>query len=206
MADGSRFYLVRHARPTIRAPQTFLGATDLPLCEEGRAQAKALAPFIASLALDRCVCSPLARARQTAEIIAPHMTREIVPELREITFGRWDGHTFAEVRESDPELLERWIAFDPAFEFPGGDRMGDFFDRAARAADRLAAEAKGSTLVVAHGGLIRGLLCRWLNLDRRNYIAFNIAYASLVAVDVFENGLGTLAIEPPVILPEGVDG
>jgi broad specificity phosphatase PhoE len=122
------------------------------------------------------------------------------PDLREIDFGRWEGKTFSEIRDSSPAEIARWARFAPDFAFPGGESLRDFLGRVRRAADRLAADEAETVLAVTHGGVIKAMLCHLLGLDSRRYVAFEIAPASLTVVRLFE-GKGVLSemirVEPP---------
>jgi alpha-ribazole phosphatase len=201
MADY--LYLVRHGITGSGRDCRYLGRTDAPLNAVGRAQVEALAQLLhAKRRCGRCVCSPLQRAAQTAEILraATACAPEVDPDLREIDFGRWEGKMFSEIRDSSAAEVERWARFSPDFAFPGGESLRDFLDRVRRAADRLAADQAETVLAVTHGGVIKVMLCHLLGLEPRRYVAFEIATASLTVVRLFE-GKGVLSemtrVEPP---------
>lgn len=187
-------YLVRHGSIGPVGQGCYIGSTDAPLCEEGERQVAALAERLrARTGLRRCVCSPLRRAVRTAEILggATGLAPEIVPDLREIAFGSWEGRTFDEIRDSSPDQVGESARFAPDFAFPGGERMQDFLARVRRAAERLAAEPE-VVLAVTHAGVIRAMLCHLLALPPRAYVAFDIAPASLTVVRLFD-GKGVLS-------------
>jgi alpha-ribazole phosphatase len=201
MADY--LYLVRHGSTGSSRDGRYLGRTDLPLDAGGRPQVEALAELLrAKRRCGRCVCSPLRRAAQTAEILrsATGCVPELDADLREIDFGRWEGKTFSEIRDSSPEEVARWAQFAPDFAFPGGESLRGFLDRVGRAADRLAGEEAETVLAVTHGGVIKAMLCRLLGLDPSRYVVFEIPPASLTVVRLFE-GKGVLSemirVEPP---------
>ena len=87
-----QLFLVRHAEPQLTG--TFLGHVDSPLSDAGRAHAQTL---LENVSLSIVYTSPLLRALQTAEILARGAKIEIIDDLRDITFGRWDGRTWADV-------------------------------------------------------------------------------------------------------------
>jgi broad specificity phosphatase PhoE len=130
--------------------------------------------------------SPLRRATETAEIaVGPRGAKfEVDAALREIEFGEWEGLTFEEMARRGPERLAGWAAFARDFAFPGGERLGDFLDRVALLARRLASLDRPATLI-AHGGVIRTLLCLLLGLDPRHSLLFRVDYASMTQVDLF---------------------
>jgi len=184
-----RLLLVRHASPETDAHR-FLGRTDVCLNEAGRRQALALAASLPPHQPSRCFCSPLKRCIETIRP-ASSFQPELDPDLREIDFGRWEGMTFDEIQRSDPQAVNQWAAFDPDFSFPGGERIDDFLCRVRRAADRLAALPEQTVLAVTHGGVIRAMICHFLGLSPRHYVLFEVGYASLTTLDLFD-GKGVL--------------
>lgn len=156
--ERRRIYLMRHG-----AVAYFDGAgrpvapDEVPLTDEGRAQADAACALLADADLDRVIASGLARARETAELAAPRHEVETWPELREIA-----GDRFASI---PPDELEQ--AFVHAFHgivpndkrFLGGETIGELFDRVLPAVERLLADERWDTaLVVAHGAVNRAIL------------------------------------------------
>ncbi|HEV8022046.1 MAG TPA: histidine phosphatase family protein, partial [Candidatus Lustribacter sp.] len=97
---------VRHGRTAWNAGRRFQGQTDIPLDDEGLAQAQALALHLRPERFDLALASDLVRARTTAETIcAPHgIAIELTRELREMHFGQWEGLTWDEIVARWPEL------------------------------------------------------------------------------------------------------
>jgi broad specificity phosphatase PhoE len=171
-------------------PGTFTGRTDLPLSPEGVVQARALIPLLQSARPGSVSCSPLLRARQTADIMlegCPLPVR-IDDDLREIDFGRWECKTFEQIEAQDPRAVSRWAKFDNNFAFPEGESLGGFLARMRRACRRLCDDPADTVLAVTHGGVIRAMLCRLLGLRARQYVAFDVAPASCTVIDVFDKG------------------
>jgi len=166
---------------------TFLGATDVPLNEEGRKQAAALAGVVASRKPARCFCSPLRRCRETASLAlaGTQLQPEIDDDLREINFGRWEGRRFEEIARTEPEAVSRLARFDRAFAFPDGESIKGFQERVSRAVKRMSACADGPVLAFTHSGVITAAICQLLRLNPRNYLSFSIQYASLTRLLVF---------------------
>jgi broad specificity phosphatase PhoE len=208
-----RLILVRHALVDIPYQGRLVGSTDAPLAPEGLAQARALAGRILRWKPDACVCSPMQRCRQTAAMLPSQLPLEVDPDLREIDFGQWENRVFAEAAAEQPALVERWAAFDLDFAFPGGESIGQFLNRVHAAADRLARAAADTILVVSHSGVVRALLCRFLGIESRKYVAFSVPYTALAVIDLFPKPLSPqgrgenphdstrgvlVALEPPV--------
>ena len=166
MADY--LYLVRHGSIGPAREGRYLGSTDAAVGRRRPAAGRGaggVAPREAPVRAMRV--QPAPRAAQTAEILrsATGCAPETDPDLREIDFGRWEGKTFSEIRDSSPEEVERWARFAADFAFPGGESLRDFLGRVRRAADRLAADEAETVLAVTHGGVIKAMLCHLLGLE-----------------------------------------
>lgn len=200
-----RLLLIRHAPTAPEHTGLYIGGTDVPLGSEGLRQAQRLAERLSLAKPRRCLASPLARTRQTAEIIAQscHLTVETDLDLREVDFGRWEGWTFDEIAAQCPDAVSRWAESPDDFAFPGGESIQGFLVRIRRAADRLASERADVTAVVTHGGVIRAMICHLLGLPARCHILFNVRCASIATIDLFDGkGLLSGLSDPP--LAEGV--
>ncbi len=128
----------------------------MPLNDTGRAQAAELAERAAGYDFSALWCSPLLRARETADIVAARIG--LAPKedarLMETDAGDWTNLTFAEVRAQTPELFDAFAAADPSFAFPGGE---SFAEQELRVSAALADVERGTlpALVVCHGMVIR---------------------------------------------------
>lgn len=197
-ASGSRkktILLLRHGATPPNTQHRFIGSTDISLSRVGRQQLKVVAAQLGTYGLTRCFCSPMRRCRQTADIVLADadVRAEMLPELREIDFGSWEGLTFGEVPSAARKGIERWAKFDPDFCFPGGERLGDFTARVKRAARQISFVAEDKVIVITHGGVIRLLTCHFLGLPMRKYLLFEPQPASITIINLFGAGKGTLA-------------
>ncbi len=186
--------LLRHGYTGKRYRNRFVGSMDIPLDITGRKQAASLAKMLRFSPSVHCLCSPLKRARETAEIaINSHkVSIEIDPDLQEVNFGRWEGMTFDEILAKYPEGVKGWANFENDFAFPGGESIKDFLARIRRIADRIIANQADTVMAFAHGGVIRALICHLLGLPPNHYILFKIDPASLTKIELFE-GKGALS-------------
>jgi probable phosphoglycerate mutase len=170
--SNTRIFLVRHGATTLTAEDRFAGATDVPLSDEGREQARHLARRLAGHELTAAYASPLGRTVETARIVAePHglevQTRD---GLREISHGRWEQMTRHEVEEQFPEESAAWHE-DPYTFAPVGGESG--LAVTARALpvlmDIVRAHPSANVLIVSHKATIRLLLSSLLGFDPRRY-------------------------------------
>ncbi|MCC8190041.1 MAG: histidine phosphatase family protein [Planctomycetes bacterium] len=179
-------YLVRHGEPEAGYTGRFLGRLDPDLSPTGRRQARRAARRLQPLAPARCWYSPLRRAAATAGIIADACGIAAEPDasLLEIDFGDLEGLSFEEVKARQPEIGDSWTALSRPFHFPGGEDHLGVLRRAAAVAERARAGADESVLLVAHGGILRAVLCHLLGIEVAGPIRFRPAYAALTTVDV----------------------
>jgi alpha-ribazole phosphatase len=176
--------LVRHGEVLGTRPGALLGSTDARLSEAGRSQSALLGGHFADLSVDRFVRSPAARTRETAEILlaGQDVSVDIDPDLREMDFGDWEGHTYAEVETADPERAGEWARFAPEFVFPGGEALAAFAERIDRVASGLAASDARCLAAVTHGGVIRALICHYLGLPLSDYLLFEVTPGSVTTL------------------------
>ena len=187
-----RLILIRHGDLGEGRRGRYIGRTDAPLSPEGRLQAAALAGELGRPGGAHVLCSPLLRTRETAAIaLGTEGAFTIDDDLREISFGRWESMSFAEIAAADPEAVEQWAALAEDFAFPGGEGIGAFRNRVGAAADRIAADPAGTVVAVTHGGVIRLLICLFLGLDYRHYLLFDVRPGSISEITI-EGGKGVL--------------
>jgi len=154
----TEFLLVRHGETDWNRDRRFQGQANPPLNESGREQARALAAELAGEELDAVYTSDLARANETAEIIASLLGVPVVvdAELREIDVGDWQGLTWPEIEERFPDGVRNWHARGHGWE--GGETYDALGERVVEALRRIAAARPADRLViVGHGGTVRSV-------------------------------------------------
>ena len=92
---------------------------------------------------------------------------ELLPELREISFGSWEGLTISEIRELDAETFDKWRLAPFSCTPQGGETFEEIMKRACELAEELSASGGpgDSTFVVAHGGVLRALIAAMMHFD-----------------------------------------
>ena len=145
-------YFTRHGQTVWNVENKICGATDSELTELGREQAAKLGAEIAkqNLAIDMILYSPLARARDTAQIIADITGIELRMEerLTEQNFGKWEG-----TPRDGADFRIAKHSFANSYE--GGESMLRLAVRIYSLLDELKEEGSDRTyLLVAHNGIL----------------------------------------------------
>jgi len=154
----TEFLLVRHGETDWNRDRRFQGHADPPLNETGREQARTLAAELAGEKVDAVYTSDLARASETAEIVARRLGVPVVADtaLREIDVGEWQGLTWQEIEARFPDGVRNWHERGHGWE--GGETYDALGERVVRALRRIGAEhPAGRILVVGHGGTVRSV-------------------------------------------------
>ena len=196
-------YLLRHGEVVLAETRRFIGQLDVPLSPTGERQSGAQAARLAAVKLTALYSSDLARARRTGEIVgAPHGLRPtIVPALREMAMGRWEGLTAAEIQRAEPEQFAAWMANVGSFPFPEGESVPDLEGRAWPAFESLVDAHGGEAIaIVAHGGTNRALLCRALGLPPGRLLSIGQDYGALTVLGRIDGDWRVIHLnERPVI-------
>jgi broad specificity phosphatase PhoE len=172
--ETTMFYFVRHGQTDWNVERRVQGHADIPLNDNGRAQAAQLQKILQSIELDHCYSSDLQRAMETARILVENrpLPIHVDPRLRERNFGIWEGKLSSELAasleqermsvETDEEIIKRVFAFlqDVEKRHPGT-----------------------SILFVTHGGLMRTILAKQLGISADDIHVENMALLQLEAVN-----------------------
>lgn len=161
----TRVLWARHGHNAANVSRTFSHrAYDTELTERGRAEARFLAEQIARSeeTVASVVCSPLNRARGTADIVAEHLGLTVLAELdelRDLNVGDLDGRSDPEAWDTYARVMLAWRQGHPDIRFPGGESLPELCQRLEHAlsiVDRVTAQ--GTALVIAHGASLRAAL------------------------------------------------
>lgn len=155
--------LLRHGSTPGNALRRYIGVTDEPLSDAGRA-ALAEKRFPAA----KCVfVTPLRRTRETAELLFPGAYQITVPGLREMDFGDFENRSYADMAED--AAYRAWVDGGCLAPTPNGEGREAFVRRvcaAFRAA--LASDRSDESVFVVHGGTIMAV-CSALAVPARDY-------------------------------------
>lgn len=181
-----KLLLVRHGQTDWNLEKRFQGLTDTKLNERGIWESGRVAEELKSAEIHHLHTSPLTRTQQTAQIINQHLLLPIQPDgrLRELGFGDWEGHTWAEIERKYPEHAAKYtrnIANVP----PNAEPL-PLYETRIQAFIESIRHAKGTHLIVSHGGTLRTMLCLLIGLSVLEHWQFNMANCSITEIDIYD--------------------
>ncbi|MEE4023251.1 bifunctional RNase H/acid phosphatase [Gordonia sp. PKS22-38] len=187
----TRFLLLRHGQTALSVERRYSGRGNPELTDLGRRQAAAAAERLgADTDITAVVSSPLGRALTTARAAADRLGVEVEIDdgFIETDFGAWEGLTFVEAAERDPDVHGRWLA-DTTIPAPGGESFGEVAERVNTAKDALLQRYPGQTvLVVSHVTPIKSLLREALGSGPELLFRLHLDLASLSIAEFFPDG------------------
>ncbi|WP_433829013.1 bifunctional RNase H/acid phosphatase [Actinoplanes sp. CA-015351] len=163
LENATRIALVRHGSTPFTSQGRYSGRGDVPLTDEGEAQAMAAAGRVAGIYRDvaAVLSSPLSRCVRTAELIAAEVGGvpvTVMEDLIECDFGLWEGRTFAEVQEQWPAEMQAWLG-STSVAPPGGESFQAVAKRVRGAmATVLSAYPGKAIVIVSHVSPIKLIL------------------------------------------------
>lgn len=186
--SGVRLLLVRHGETEWNRLQRFQGQIDIPLNDNGHAQAQKAAEFLKTVHLDFAVTSPLLRPKETAEAIVAHHPGLVLTtddRLKEISHGLWEGKLESEIKQEYGPLLQAWKDTPATVQMPQGENLQQVWDRSVAAWEDIVAQApEGSTgLVVAHDAVNKVILCHVMGLQPQDFWAVKQGNGAVTVVD-----------------------
>jgi probable phosphoglycerate mutase len=193
----TRLLLLRHGQTALSVHRRYSGRGNPELTELGRYQAAAAAGYLAQRGgISAVVSSPLQRAYDTATAAAKALGLDVSvdDDLIETDFGAWEGLTFIEAAERDPDLHRRWLR-DTRTKPPGGESFDQALDRVQRARERIIAAHQGATvLVVSHVTPIKMLLRLALDAGPGILYRLHLDLASLSIAEFYSDGASSVRL------------
>lgn len=193
----TRLLLLRHGQTALSVQRRYSGRGNPGLTDLGRQQARAAARYLAERGgIAAVISSPLHRAYETATAAATALGLDVTvdDDLIETDFGGWEGLTFAEAAERDPELHTRWLR-DTSTEPPGGESFDAALERVCQARERIIATYPGATvLVVSHVTPIKMLLRLALDAGPGILYRLHLDLASLSIAEFYSDGASSVRL------------
>ncbi|MBW4699972.1 MAG: histidine phosphatase family protein [Aphanocapsa lilacina HA4352-LM1] len=185
--QGTRLLLVRHGETEWNRMERFQGQIDVPLNDQGRAQAEQAAAFLKEMPITRAFSSPLLRPKATAEAILrfhPGVALELVPALQEICHGQWEGKFREEIDLLFPGELDRWQREPHSVQMPEGENLTQVWERATAAWSGIVRGVdSGVALVVAHDAINKAIVAAAVGAGPEDFWRFKQGNGSVTVID-----------------------
>ncbi len=163
--------LLRHGKTIWNEEGRIQGHKDTPLSPEGILQVQAWAAFLSNHTIHHIIASDLGRVRETVALLQKQLDNVSVewnPALREQAWGHWEGRSFAELKETEAEMLAAQIRAGWDFRPPGGESRREVLQRALPEIQNIVQQHPGrKILIVCHEGIVKSLI---YHLAKRDFL------------------------------------
>lgn len=186
--NGPRLLLVRHGETEWNRQKRFQGQIDVPLNNNGHAQARRASEFLAKIKIDKAISSPMLRPKDTAlEILNkhPNIKLELFDELKEISHGLWEGKFEHEIEAEFPGQLALWQSHPETVQMPEGENLQQVWDRVAIVWQKIvdSVPAGETALVVAHDAVNKAILCLLFGFTPEQFWVFKQGNGGVSVID-----------------------
>lgn len=186
--NGPRLLLVRHGETEWNRQKRFQGQIDVPLNNNGHAQARRASEFLAKVKIDKAFSSPMLRPKDTAlEILSkhPHIKLELFDELKEISHGLWEGKFEHEIEAEFAGQLALWQDQPETVQMPEGENLQQVWDRVAIIWQKIveSVPAGETAIVVAHDAVNKAILCLLFGFTPEQFWIFKQGNGGVSVID-----------------------
>ncbi len=195
--EPTRLLLLRHGQTQLSTQRRYSGRGNPALTDVGQRQAEAAAQHLGPRGgVAAVITSPLQRAYDTAAKAAKALGLDVTvdDDLIETDFGAWEGLTFSEAAEKDPDLHRKWLR-DTSVTPPEGESFDSVAQRVHRVRGRIISEHAGETvLVVSHVTPIKTLLRLALDAGPQILYRLHLDLASLSIAEFYPDGASSVRL------------
>lgn len=168
---------IRHTRVEVPAGICY-GQSDVPLASTYTDELEQVRLKLTSSAFDAVYCSPLSRCRRLAEDLFPGVAIQFDERLMELNFGQWEQQSWDRI--SPTTEAQAWFADYVEVRTPGGESFHDQIMRTASFLEELKQVNLETVAVVAHGGILRALLCLLNDVEPLDAFQHKIDYGEVI--------------------------
>ena len=189
-----KIYLVRHGETGWNQAGLLQGQTDIALNAQGLEQAREAAERLKEVPFEIAFCSPLIRAKRTAETIIGDrkITLTTDERLRELNFGPWEGVDIRSIKDAASQPFTNPGSYIPPV---GAESFAQLYKRSGEFVDQVLLPLEGTyetVLVVAHGGVNRSILNPVLNIPVDDFWRMHMGNCATAILDCTDGKLSML--------------
>ena len=185
----SRIILVRHAITNDNIKGNLSGHIDSELSDIGKKQISKLTKFLERENIDCIYTTTSTRTKQTVLHIANSRNIKILEKenLKEISFGDFEGMNFEFIQAKYPNEFERLIKEGFEYKYPNGESLIDSYKRVCQELDDIMIKNKENTILIcAHAGTIRNIISYLIGKTHEYHWNFKIDNASVSIIDIVD--------------------
>jgi len=186
------WYFLRHGQINSNLNKVYSGRSDEPLNAQGLQQAAQAAELISSKSIDRVISSPLARAGQTATIVAAAHNLKVSFDqaFNEMIFGPWEGLSEARVKQQYPLEWALWNSRPQDLRLRHRETLEQLQARVIAGMRHIEAEGRGdNVLVVSHVAVIRVVALYAQGRPLSDYKSIEVDNCQLFPISISEEAL-----------------
>lgn len=186
-----RLILIRHALTNDNKKGRLSGHINSCISEEGKLQINKITRYLSNENIDKVYTTPSTRTKDTVEKISKLKLLEIEEkeDLREISFGDFEGRTFEEIKIKYPNEFEKMIKEGNNYRYPNGESLIDSYKRVAKEIDNIILENDSNLdtktiLICSHAGTIRNIITHLISGSYKYHWNFKIDNASITVLEI----------------------
>lgn len=186
----TKLILVRHALTTDNQNNRLSGHIDSQVSEIGKKQIEQLTRYLEDIKIDSIYTTTSSRTKDTVKEISKIKDIQIKEKenLKEISFGDFEGITFEDIKKSYPNEFQDMIDKGYEYKYPNGESLIDSYNRVANEISNILSEEKDKTvLICSHGGTIRNIITYLISNSYKYHWNFKIDNASVTILEI-DNG------------------
>ena len=189
-----KIYLVRHGETDWNQAGLLQGQTDIALNAQGLEQAREASERLKEVPFEIAFCSPLIRAKRTAETIIGDrkITLTTDERLRELNFGPWEGVDIRTIKDAASQPFTNPGSYIPP---EGAESFAQLYKRSGEFVDQVLLPLEGTyetVLVVAHGGVNRSILNTVLDIPVDDFWRVHMGNCATAIFDCTDGKLSML--------------
>lgn len=182
----TKIILIRHGETKANLERRYIGATESPLTDYGKKQAKNLRKRMIKEGVQKVFSSSSERALNFSRIAFSNSNIGVLPELCEMNFGVFEGLTYSQIFKKYPDIYNRWLKNPVAYSIPKAESFNEFKTRILKVFKKIISANYGKTVaIIAHAGPIRLILSKILN--SKNIWETSPALASISIIEFDQN-------------------
>ena len=190
------WYFLRHGQINSNLNKVYSGRSDEPLNTQGLKQACRAVELVSSKSIGRVISSPLARAGQTATVVASASNLKVTfdPAFNEMVFGPWEGLSEVRIKQQYPLEWALWNSKPQELKLRGRETLEQLQARVIAGMRHIEAEAEAedresSILVVSHVAVIRVVALYAQGRPLSEYKSITVDNCQLFPVSISEEAL-----------------